>query len=130
MNQECFLGIEGHAALDINLGLGYNILFLRLIQGDPYVPINSTKHIPAFHTVWLHCQNSKAWLPTCQAGRQFASMSDREPTRWQHNRIYPPFHRSLHVYVRFDLPFTNFHIDYESEIVLTVVKLIALNLCD
>ena len=23
-------------------------------------------------------------------------MSDREPTRWQHNRIYPPSHKFLH----------------------------------
>ena len=31
---ECFFGIEGHIALDINLGQGYNPLLLRLIPGD------------------------------------------------------------------------------------------------
>ena len=36
----------------------------------------------------------------------------------------------MRVYLRFGLPFTNFHGDYDFEIVLTVVKLIALNLCD
>ena len=37
---------------------------------------------------------------------------------------------SLHVHLRFDLPFTNFHIDYDLEKVLTVVKSTVLNLYD
>ena len=40
-----------------------------------------------------------------------------------------PSHKSLRVHLRFDLPFTNFHIDNDFEIILYVVKLIALNLC-
>ena len=57
-------------------------------------------------------------------------MSDREPTRWQHNRIYP--YRTNPCVYTYDsiLAFTNFHIDYDLEIILTVVKLIALNLYD
>ena len=62
-------------------------------------------------------------------------MSDQEVTRWQHNRIYPQpthIHKSLRMYKRFDLPFTNFHIDYDFKIVLyaIVVKLIVINFWD
>ena len=31
---KCFFGSEGHVELDRNLGLGYNTLLWRLIQGD------------------------------------------------------------------------------------------------
>ena len=57
-------------------------------------------------------------------------MSDREPTRWQHNRIYPhPINPC--VYTNDSIcHFQYFHIDYDLEIVLTVVKLMALNLCN
>ena len=43
---------------------------------------------------------------------------------------YIPIHKSQRVHLQLDLPFTNFHIDYGFEIILTVVKLVALNLYD
>ena len=58
------------------------------------------------------------------------TMSDRGPTRWQHNRIYPhPINPCVYTYDSI-CQLTNFHIDNDLEIVLTVVNLIALNLCD
>ena len=44
---ECFSNIEGHVALDRNLGLGYNTLLLRLIPGEIFIvhiPIDSSTH--------------------------------------------------------------------------------------
>ena len=38
---ECFFGIKGYVTLDINPGLGYNILLLLLIPGVR-VPIDSS----------------------------------------------------------------------------------------
>ena len=57
-------------------------------------------------------------------------MSDRETTRWQHNRIYPyPINPCVYTYDSIcNLQISI--IDYDREIILTVVKLIALNLCD
>ena len=49
---------------------------------------------------------------------EFHLMSDREPTRWHLSLS----HKSLRVHLRFDLPFANFHIDYDLEIILTVDK--------
>ena len=43
----CFLGIEGHVALDRNPGLGYNTLLLQLIPGD----LSSACPHRQFHTV-------------------------------------------------------------------------------
>ena len=59
-------------------------------------------------------------------------MSDREPTRWQHNRIYPhPINPCVCTYDSICyVVFTNFYIEYDFEIVLTIVKLIDLNLSD
>ena len=54
---ECFFDIEGHVALDRNLGSGYNTLLLLLITGDPYCacPNRQLHTLPAFYRVRLHC---------------------------------------------------------------------------
>ena len=44
---KCFFDIEGHVALDINPGPGYNTLLLRLILGDL---LNASLH-RQFHTL-------------------------------------------------------------------------------
>ena len=61
------------------------------------------------------------------------SMSDREGTRLQYNRIYPQpahTHKCLQVHKRF-APSTNFHKVYHFRIVyVTDMKLIPLIFCD
>ena len=44
---ECFYGIEGHEALDINQGPGYDTLLLQLISGDLQIACPKRQ----FHTV-------------------------------------------------------------------------------
>ena len=70
---ECFFGIEGHVALDINPGPGYNTLLLRLISGyllsaGPH--IDRTTHYPTLYTVRIHSQ-TLTLMHACQAGMQF-----------------------------------------------------------
>ena len=72
INPVVFFGIEGHVALDRNLGPGYNTLLLQLIPGDllSACPHRQFTHYPAFKTVGLHCQTATL-TPACHAGRQF-----------------------------------------------------------
>ena len=69
---ECFFGSE-NVALDRNPGLGYNILILQFTQGDlVHVPIDNSKHYPAFQTVRLHCQ-TPTLTHAFNAGMQFVA---------------------------------------------------------
>ena len=61
---ECFFNIKGHATLDSNWGLWYNILGLQLI------PRHCHRHYPAFYTIMLHWQTPTLMF-ACQAWRHF-----------------------------------------------------------
>ena len=81
---EFFFGIECHAALVRNPGLGCNTLSLRLIPGDFYstCPNRQLYTLPAFNTAGLHCQTPNL-SPVYQIWRQFVPFVPHEKrARW------------------------------------------------
>ena len=93
---ECFFTIEGHIALDRNLGLGYNTLLLWLI---PVVLLSAFPH-RLFHTLPglldSRAALSNSYPNACvPRGRQFVPFlwwplvwpANQRPTAWQGNNL-------------------------------------------
>ena len=56
----------------------------------------STKEVSTFKYIFLECSNNAN-----KAFHVAMTMSNQEPTRWQHNRIYPHPIKYLCVHLRF-----------------------------
>ena len=67
---ECYFGIEGHIALNRNLGLEYKILLLRLIPGDPLSACSHEQFLTLSGLLDSRAELSHSYPNVCMPSRE------------------------------------------------------------